>query len=581
MKEKSHMAIENDGNIKNGTSNSQCADASVDKPSDGGANLKRGAHFKVDNNDANTKDAGTVSVVGSVSLADMSSVPKIPSSDDDDPRDMLDIPFEIEMAAYDRSQVVAERRDEKRKEHVIDKYRDGTKFMEYTKSALLLLLAMNTFAKMTSIMSVLTTTADVNAIGMIVIRLAVTYIMYAVVMKLAQVLMAKRLKRNFDSLVIEEQNVIRYEFARDNARLTNDRVVKSVKYSLLIVPVSILICVCMWFLEPVFDITAMSLVGLQIVLLVCVLIQGRGHVNIDDGRGRILSKAPKLRRGKMKLNPMETLDTELESVMPKETVEVAHKVAEAVADDGTDTVIIPDVQGSIAIADALSNDDTTNVVVVKADAVDTVEAKLNETSDETESNKIIDEAIADKKISDEKKEKGNDKPKHAYSKRLGKYVNRELASILLWLSYVTIAVSAFIAAGSYFINGTVSSHTLVVLVIAIIVSVIISSVTAFIYRRCGRDYAHAPLFFLVYGLSNGILGTFAISILTTCMCFGYPITATFAIFVLAFGVATIWNETSGHVGLDMSRPTEEAIKAAIESREHANWKQDDEKDSNK
>ena len=103
------MAIENDGNIKNGTSNSQCADASVDKPSDGGANLKRGAHFKVDNNDANTKDAGTVSVVGSVSLADMSSVPKIPSSDDDDPRDMLDIPFKIEMAAYYRSRVVAER----------------------------------------------------------------------------------------------------------------------------------------------------------------------------------------------------------------------------------------------------------------------------------------------------------------------------------------------------------------------------------------------------------------------------------------------------------------------------------------
>lgn len=577
------MAIENDGDIKNGSGGTRFANPSDSKPVDNSTIATHGAHFKnSDDNNQSAENTGNVSVVGAVSLADMSSVPTIKPSDGDG-HDVLDIPAEIEMAAYDRSQVVAERRDEKRKEHVIDKYRNGTRFMEYTKSALLLLLAMNTFAKMTSIMAILSTTADIEAIGGIVGRLAVTYVMYAVIMKLAQVLMAKRLKKNFDSLVIEEQNVIRYEYARDNARLTNDHVVSSIKRSLIIIPLSIFVCICMWFLEPVFDITAMSLVGLQVILLVCVLIQGRGHVNIDDGtHGRILSKAPKLRRGKMKLNPMDAIDTELESVMPKETVEAAHKVAEAVADDDTDTVIIPDVQGSIAIAEALSNDDTTNVVVVKADDVDTVEAKLNDTDNDAEADKIIDAAVADKKKSDANDKSKNDKPTHTYSKRLGKYVNRKLALILLGLSYGTIAVSTFIAAGAYFITDAVSAYTLVVLAAATLVSIIIASITAFIYRRCGTDYAHAPLFFLVYGLSNGILGAFVMSILTTCMCFGYPITATFAMFVIAFGVATIWNETSNHVGLDMSRPTEEALKAEIKRREDAEEKQQaDEKENNK
>lgn len=565
MEARYHMTIGSDGSIRNDSIDGKGNECKTDEAMP----LRHGAHFKVpDDAQPQESSSESVSVVGAVSLAEMSSVPHIPSHSGKGgigDTGSLDIPAEIEMAAYDRSQVVAERRDEKRKEHVIDKYRDGTRFMEYTKSALLLLLAMNTFAKMTSIMSVLSTSGDVELIGGIIGRLAVTYVMYAIVMKLAQVLMSKRLKKNFDALVIEEQNVIRYEYARDNARLTNDSVTESVKRSLLIIPASIVVCACMWFLKPVFDVTSMFFIGLQVILLACVLIQGRGHVNINDGtHERLFAKAPKLRRGKMKLNPMDAIDTELESVMPKETVEAAHKVAEAVADSDTDTVIIPDVQGSIAIAEALSDDDTTNVVVVKADDVDTVEAKLNDTESEDEASKVIDKAIENKRKDDEKDaEKRSGKHKHVISKRIGKYVNRKLASISLGVSYAAIAVAGFVTAGTYFINGSVDQCTLLTLAIVTVVSAIIASITAFIYRRCGKDYAHAPLFFLVYGLSNGILGSLVLSILLTCMCFGYPITAMFAIFVIMFGVATIWNETSNHVGLDMNRPTAEDIKAAL------------------
>ena len=99
-------------------------------------------------------------------------------------------------------------------------------------------------------------------------------------------------------------------------------------------------------------------------------------------------------------------------------------------------------------------------------------------------------------------------------------------------------------------------------ILAVAVSIAIASLSAFIYRRCGRDYAHAPLFFLVYGLSNG-LGVLIDSVLLTAMCFGYPITATFAMFVVSLAVATVWNETNRHIGLDMARPTTDEIKAEL------------------
>lgn len=578
------MAIESNGDAVERPAGTRFASEGV-TPDTGGVGTSRGgSHFKENvaetdgkptaqpkhiaaDPDAAETDGGVVSV-GSVSLAEMSSVPVIPPADGQvAPGDsgIIDIPTEIEMAAYDKSQVAVERRDEKKKEHVIDKYRNGTRFMEYTKSALILLLVMNTFAKMTSAMSILVSGGDPEPIAGIAFRLAVTYIMYAIVMKLVQVLMAKRLKNNFDSLTIEEQNVIRYEYARDNAHLTNDHVVDSIKKSLLILPVALVICSCMWLVSPVlFGKAVVALCAVQLVLFMCVLFQGRGHVNIDDGSHKLLiGKGPKLRRGKMKLNPMDAIDTELESVMPKETVAAAHKVAEAVSDENTGTVVIPDVLGSAAIAEAISGDDT-NVVIVKAEAVDTVEAEIGDTDDEKKVDEIIDKAVADMKKENEPNDSDDDgEKKPTVSKRIGKYVNKRLQNILLTISYLTIAFTGFVAGGSYFTSDCVLDHSVLVYsIIAVAVSIVIASISAFIYRRCGRDYAHAPLFLLVYGLSNG-LGVLAGGVLLTDMCFGYPITATFAMFVVSFAVATVWNETNRHIGLDMDRPTTDEIKAEL------------------
>lgn len=578
------MAIESNGDAVERPAGTRFASEGV-TPDTGGVGTSRGgSHFKENvaetdgkptaqpkhiaaDPDAAETDGGVVSV-GSVSLAEMSSVPVIPPADGQAaPGDsgIIDIPTEIEMAAYDKSQVAAERRDEKKKEHVIDKYRNGTRFMEYTKSALILLLVMNTFAKMTSAMSILVSGGDPEPIAGIAFRLAVTYVMYAIVMKLVQVLMAKRLKNNFDALTIEEQNVIRYEYARDNAHLTNDHVVDSIKKSLMILPVALIICSCMWLVSPVlFGKAVVVLCAVQLVLFMCVLFQGRGHVNIDDGSHKLLiGKGPKLRRGKMKLNPMDAIDTELESVMPKETVAAAHKVAEAVSDENTGTVVIPDVLGSAAIAEAISDDDT-NVVIVKAEAVDTVEAEIGDTDDEKKVDEIIDKAVADMKKENEPNDSDDDgEKKPTVSKRIGKYVNKRLQNILLTISYLTIAFTGFVAGGSYFTSDCVLDHSVLVYsIIAVAVSIVIASISAFIYRRCGRDYAHAPLFLLVYGLSNG-LGVLAGGVLLTAMCFGYPITATFAMFVVSFAVATVWNETNRHIGLDMDRPTTDEIKAEL------------------
>lgn len=578
------MAIESNGDAVERPAGTRFASEGV-TPDTGGVGTSRGgSHFKANvaetdgkptaqpkhiaaDHDTDGADDGVVSV-GSVSLAEMSSVPVIPPADGQVvPGDsgIIDIPTEIEMAAYDKSQVAAERRDEKKKEHVIDKYRNGTRFMEYTKSALILLLVMNTFAKMTGAMSILVSGGDPEPIAGIAFRLAVTYIMYAIVMKLVQVLMAKRLKNNFDALTIEEQNVIRYEYARDNAHLTNDHVVDSIKKSLLILPVALVICSCMWLVSPVlFGKAVVVLCAVQLVLFLCVLFQGRGHVNIDDGSHKLLiGKGPKLRRGKMKLNPMDAIDTELESVMPKETVAAAHKVAEAVSDENTGTVVIPDVLGSAAIAEAISDDDT-NVVIVKAEAVDTVEAEIGDTNDEKKVDEIIDKAVADMKKENEPNDSDDDgEKKPTVSKRIGKYVNKRLQNILLTISYLTIAFTGFVAGGSYFTSDCVLDHSVLVYsILAVSVSIVIASISAFIYRRCGRDYAHAPLFFLVYGLSNG-LGVLAGGVLLTAMCFGYPITATFAMFVVSFAVATVWNETNRHIGLDMDRPTTDEIKAEL------------------
>lgn len=578
------MAIESNGDAVERPAGTRFASEGV-TPDTGGVGTSRGgSHFKENvaetdgkstaqpkhiaaDHDTDGADDGVVSV-GSVSLAEMSSVPVIPPADGQTvPGDsgIIDIPTEIEMAAYDKSQVAAERRDEKKKEHVIDKYRNGTRFMEYTKSALILLLVMNTFAKMTSAMSILVSGGDPEPIAGIAFRLAVTYVMYAIVMKLVQVLMAKRLKNNFDALTIEEQNVIRYEYARDNAHLTNDHVVDSIKKSLMILPVALIICSCMWLVSPVlFGKAVVVLCAVQLVLFMCVLFQGRGHVNIDDGSHKLLiGKGPKLRRGKMKLNPMDAIDTELESVMPKETVAAAHKVAEAVSDENTGTVVIPDVLGSAAIAEAISDDDT-NVVIVKAEAVDTVEAEIGDTDDEKKVDEIIDKAVADMKKENEPNDSDDDgEKKPTVSKRIGKYVNKRLQNILLTISYLTIAFTGFVAGGSYFTSDCVLDHSVLVYsIIAVAVSIVIASISAFIYRRCGRDYAHAPLFLLVYGLSNG-LGVLAGGVLLTAMCFGYPITATFAMFVVSFAVATVWNETNRHIGLDMDRPTTDEIKAEL------------------
>lgn len=578
------MAIESNGDAVGRPAGTRFASEGVTPDTGGVVASRGGSHFKENvaetdgkptaqpkhiaaDPDAAETDGGVVSV-GSVSLAEMSSVPVIPPADGQAaPGDsgIIDIPTEIEMAAYDKSQVAAERRDEKKKEHVIDKYRNGTRFMEYTKSALILLLVMNTFAKMTSAMSILVSGGDPEPIAGIAFRLAVTYVMYAIVMKLVQVLMAKRLKNNFDALTIEEQNVIRYEYARDNAHLTNDHVVDSIKKSLMILPVALIICSCMWLVSPVlFGKAVVVLCAVQLVLFMCVLFQGRGHVNIDDGSHKLLiGKGPKLRRGKMKLNPMDAIDTELESVMPKETVAAAHKVAEAVSDENTGTVVIPDVLGSAAIAEAISDDDT-NVVIVKAEAVDTVEAEIGDTDDEKKVDEIIDKAVADMKKENEPNDSDDDgEKKPTVSKRIGKYVNKRLQNILLTISYLTIAFTGFVAGGSYFTSDCVLDHSVLVYsIIAVAVSIVIASISAFIYRRCGRDYAHAPLFLLVYGLSNG-LGVLAGGVLLTAMCFGYPITATFAMFVVSFAVATVWNETNRHIGLDMDRPTTDEIKAEL------------------
>ena len=578
------MAIESNGDAVERPAGTRFASEGVTPDTGGVVASRGGSHFKENveetdgkstaqpkhiaaDHDTDGADDGVVSV-GSVSLAEMSSVPVIPPADGQTvPGDsgIIDIPTEIEMAAYDKSQVAAERRDEKKKEHVIDKYRNGTRFMEYTKSALILLLVMNTFAKMTSAMSILVSGGDPEPIAGIAFRLAVTYVMYAIVMKLVQVLMAKRLKNNFDALTIEEQNVIRYEYARDNAHLTNDHVVDSIKKSLMILPVALVICSCMWLVSPVlFGKAVVVLCAVQLVLFMCVLFQGRGHVNIDDGSHKLLiGKGPKLRRGKMKLNPMDAIDTELESVMPKETVAAAHKVAEAVSDENTGTVVIPDVLGSAAIAEAISDDDT-NVVIVKAEAVDTVEAEIGDTDDEKKVDEIIDKAVADMKKENEPNDSDDDgEKKPTVSKRIGKYVNKRLQNILLTISYLTIAFTGFVAGGSYFTSDCVLDHSVLVYsIIAVAVSIVIASISAFIYRRCGRDYAHAPLFLLVYGLSNG-LGVLAGGVLLTAVCFGYPITATFAMFVVSFAVATVWNETNRHIGLDMDRPTTDEIKAEL------------------
>lgn len=578
------MAIESNGDAVERPAGTRFASEGVTPDTGGVVASRGGSHFKENVEETDGKstaqpkhiaadpdavgtDDGVVSV-GSVSLAEMSSVPVIPPADGQvAPGDsgIIDIPTEIEMAAYDKSQVAAERRDEKKKEHVIDKYRNGTRFMEYTKSALILLLVMNTFAKMTSAMSILVSGGDPEPIAGIALRLAVTYVMYAIVMKLVQVLMAKRLKNNFDALTIEEQNVIRYEYARDNAHLTNDHVVDSIKKSLMILPIALIICSCMWLVSPVlFGKAVVVLCAVQLVLFMCVLFQGRGHVNIDDGSHKLLiGKGPKLRRGKMKLNPMDAIDTELESVMPKETVAAAHKVAEAVSDENTGTVVIPDVLGSAAIAEAISDDDT-NVVIVKAEAVDTVEAEIGDTDDEKKVDEIIDKAVADMKKENEPNDSDDDgEKKPTVSKRIGKYVNKRLQNILLTISYLTIAFTGFVAGGSYFTSDCVLDHSVLVYsIIAVAVSIVIASISAFIYRRCGRDYAHAPLFLLVYGLSNG-LGVLAGGVLLTAVCFGYPITATFAMFVVSFAVATVWNETNRHIGLDMDRPTTDEIKAEL------------------
>lgn len=578
------MAIESNGDAVERPAGTRFAPEGVTPDTGGVVASRGGSHFKENVEETDGKptaqpkhiaadpdavgtDGGVVSV-GSVSLAEMSSVPVIPPADGQvAPGDsgIIDIPTEIEMAAYDKSQVAAERRDEKKKEHVIDKYRNGTRFMEYTKSALILLLVMNTFAKMTSAMSILVSGGDPEPIAGIAFRLAVTYVMYAIVMKLVQVLMAKRLKNNFDALTIEEQNVIRYEYARDNAHLTNDHVVDSIKKSLMILPIALIICSCMWLVSPVlFGKAVVVLCAVQLVLFMCVLFQGRGHVNIDDGSHKLLiGKGPKLRRGKMKLNPMDAIDTELESVMPKETVAAAHKVAEAVSDENTGTVVIPDVLGSAAIAEAISDDDT-NVVIVKAEAVDTVEAEIGDTDDEKKVDEIIDKAVADMKKENEPNDSDDDgEKKPTVSKRIGKYVNKRLQNILLTISYLTIAFTGFVAGGSYFTSDCVLDHSVLVYsIIAVAVSIVIASISAFIYRRCGRDYAHAPLFLLVYGLSNG-LGVLAGGVLLTAVCFGYPITATFAMFVVSFAVATVWNETNRHIGLDMDRPTTDEIKAEL------------------
>lgn len=578
------MAIESNGDAVERPAGTRFASEGVTPDTGGVVASRGGSHFKENveetdgkstaqpkhiaaDHDTDGADDGVVSV-GSVSLAEMSSVPVIPPADGQTvPGDsgIIDIPTEIEMAAYDKSQVAAERRDEKKKEHVIDKYRNGTRFMEYTKSALILLLVMNTFAKMTSAMSILVSGGDPEPIAGIAFRLAVTYVMYAIVMKLVQVLMAKRLKNNFDALTIEEQNVIRYEYARDNAHLTNDHVVDSIKKSLMILPIALIICSCMWLVSPVlFGKAVVVLCAVQLVLFMCVLFQGRGHVNIDDGSHKLLiGKGPKLRRGKMKLNPMDAIDTELESVMPKETVAAAHKVAEAVSDENTGTVVIPDVLGSAAIAEAISDDDT-NVVIVKAEAVDTVEAEIGDTDDEKKVDEIIDKAVADMKKENEPNDSDDDgEKKPTVSKRIGKYVNKRLQNILLTISYLTIAFTGFVAGGSYFTSDCVLDHSVLVYsIIAVAVSIVIASISAFIYRRCGRDYAHAPLFLLVYGLSNG-LGVLAGGVLLTAVCFGYPITATFAMFVVSFAVATVWNETNRHIGLDMDRPTTDEIKAEL------------------
>ena len=575
------MAIESNGDAVERPAGTRFAFEGVTPDTGGVVASRGGSHFKENveetdgkstaqpkhiaaDRDTDGADDGVVSV-GSVSLAEMSSVPVIPPADGQAvPGDsgIIDIPTEIEMAAYDKSQVAAERRDEKKKEHAIDKYRNGTRFMEYTKSALILLLVMNTFAKMTGAMSILVSGGDPEPIAGIAFRLAVTYVMYAIVMKLVQVLMAKRLKNNFDALTIEEQNVIRYEYARDNAHLTNDHVVDSIKKSLMIFPVALIICSCMWLVSPVlFGKAVVVLCAVQLVLFMCVLFQGRGHVNIDDGSHKLLiGKGPKLRRGKMKLNPMDAIDTELESVMPKETVAAAHKVAEAVSDENTGTVVIPDVLGSAAIAEAISDDDT-NVVIVKAEAVDTVEAEIGDTDDEKKVDEIIDKVVADMKKENEPNDSDDDgEKKPTVSKRIGKYVNKRLQNILLTISYLTIAFTGFVAGGSYFTSDCVLDHSVLVYsILAVSVSIVIASISAFIYRRCGRDYAHAPLFFLVYGLSNG-LGVLAGGILLTAVCFGYPITATFAMFVVSFAVATVWNETNRHIGLDMDRPTTDEIK---------------------
>ena len=578
------MAIESNGDAVERPAGTRFASEGVTPDTGGVVASRGGSHFKENVEETDGKstaqpkhiaadpdavgtDGGVVSV-GSVSLAEMSSVPVIPPADGQvSPGDsgIIDIPTEIEMAAYDKSQVAAERRDEKKKEHVIDKYRNGTRFMEYTKSALILLLVMNTFAKMTSAMSILVSGGVPEPIAGIAFRLAVTYVMYAIVMKLVQVLMAKRLKNNFDALTIEEQNVIRYEYARDNAHLTNDHVVDSIKKSLMILPIALIICSCMWLVSPVlFGKAVVVLCAVQLVLFMCVLFQGRGHVNIDDGSHKLLiGKGPKLRRGKMKLNPMDAIDTELESVMPKETVAAAHKVAEAVSDENTGTVVIPDVLGSAAIAEAISDDDT-NVVIVKAEAVDTVEAEIGDTDDEKKVDEIIDKAVADMKKENEPNDSDDDgEKKPTVSKRIGKYVNKRLQNILLTISYLTIAFTGFVAGGSYFTSDCVLDHSVLVYsIIAVAVSIVIASISAFIYRRCGRDYAHAPLFLLVYGLSNG-LGVLAGGVLLTAVCFGYPITATFAMFVVSFAVATVWNETNRHIGLDMDRPTTDEIKAEL------------------
>ena len=127
------MAIESNGDAVERPAGTRFASEGVTPDTGGVVASRGGSHFKENvaetdgkptaqpkhiaaDHDTDGADDGVVSV-GSVSLAEMSSVPVIPPADGQAvPGDsgIIDIPTEIEMAAYDKSQVAAERRDEKK-----------------------------------------------------------------------------------------------------------------------------------------------------------------------------------------------------------------------------------------------------------------------------------------------------------------------------------------------------------------------------------------------------------------------------------------------------------------------------------